>query len=51
MGYLALLRMVGVIGALTVLLNVRSLSNDRTRDAMRESARNVTGLGDEQSLL
>ena len=51
MDYLAMLGALGLIAALPILLNSRSLRNERTRNAMRESTRNVTGLGDQHSTL
>jgi hypothetical protein len=47
MGYLAMLGTLGLMGVLPILVNSRTLKNDRTRNAMRESAMTVTGLGEE----
>ncbi|HMK28106.1 MAG TPA: hypothetical protein VK473_00375 [Terriglobales bacterium] len=49
MGYIAMTGALGLMGIVPLLVNAHALKNDRTRNAMRDSATTVTGLDPQDS--
>jgi len=48
-GYIAMTGALGLMGIVPLLVNAHALKNDRTRNAMRDSATTVTGLDPQDS--